>query len=119
VRHGKLCCTLLYFYDTGLGGSLLNIEKESQRENFYMRGNLAGVRPSSPQRASAPLCETSGFLCAKLCAKLFTQRGWEVSQRGAEHFRCNNPDKLCFALPRLHRRSGSSFSLSPPPHIGY
>jgi predicted AAA+ superfamily ATPase len=30
----------LYFYDTGLACSLLNIEKESQLENFYMRGNL-------------------------------------------------------------------------------
>ena len=30
----------LYFYDTGLVCSLLNIEQENQIENFYMRGNL-------------------------------------------------------------------------------
>jgi len=30
----------LYFYDTGLACALLNIEQESQIENFYMRGNL-------------------------------------------------------------------------------
>jgi len=30
----------LYFYDTGLVCSLLNIERVSQIENFYMRGNL-------------------------------------------------------------------------------
>jgi predicted AAA+ superfamily ATPase len=30
----------LYFYDTGLVCSLLNIEKDVQLENFYMRGNL-------------------------------------------------------------------------------
>jgi predicted AAA+ superfamily ATPase len=30
----------LYFYDTGLACSLLNIEQENQIENFYMRGNL-------------------------------------------------------------------------------
>jgi predicted AAA+ superfamily ATPase len=30
----------LYFYDTGLACSLLNIEKEAHLENFYMRGNL-------------------------------------------------------------------------------
>jgi predicted AAA+ superfamily ATPase len=30
----------LYFYDTGLVCSLLNIEKEIQLESFYMRGNL-------------------------------------------------------------------------------
>jgi predicted AAA+ superfamily ATPase len=30
----------LYFYDTGLACSLLNLEQESQLENFYMRGNL-------------------------------------------------------------------------------
>jgi predicted AAA+ superfamily ATPase len=30
----------LYFYDTGLVCSLLNIEKETQLESFYMRGNL-------------------------------------------------------------------------------
>jgi predicted AAA+ superfamily ATPase len=30
----------LYFYDTGLACSLLNIELENQIENFYMRGNL-------------------------------------------------------------------------------
>jgi predicted AAA+ superfamily ATPase len=30
----------LYFYDTGLVCSLLNIEKESQLDNFYMRGSL-------------------------------------------------------------------------------
>ncbi|MDR0414800.1 MAG: ATP-binding protein [Prevotellaceae bacterium] len=30
----------LYFYDTGLACSLLSIERESQLESFYMRGNL-------------------------------------------------------------------------------
>jgi predicted AAA+ superfamily ATPase len=30
----------LYFYDTGLACSLLNIERVNQIENFYMRGNL-------------------------------------------------------------------------------
>ena len=30
----------LYFFDTGLVCSLLNIEHESQIENFYLRGNL-------------------------------------------------------------------------------
>jgi predicted AAA+ superfamily ATPase len=30
----------LYFHDTGLACSLLNIEQENQLENFYMRGNL-------------------------------------------------------------------------------
>ena len=30
----------LYFYDTGLVCSLLNIEQERQVENFYLRGNL-------------------------------------------------------------------------------
>ena len=30
----------LYFYDTGLVCSLLNIEQEKQLENFYLRGNL-------------------------------------------------------------------------------
>ena len=30
----------LYFYDTGLACSLLNIEQEKQLETFYMRGNL-------------------------------------------------------------------------------
>ena len=30
----------LYFYDTGLACSLLNIEKEKQLETFYLRGNL-------------------------------------------------------------------------------
>ena len=30
----------LYFYDTGLVCSLLNIEQENQIETFYMRGNL-------------------------------------------------------------------------------
>ena len=30
----------LYFYDTGLACSLLNIEQENQIEHFYMRGNL-------------------------------------------------------------------------------
>ena len=30
----------LYFYDTGLACSLLNIEQEKQLETFYLRGNL-------------------------------------------------------------------------------
>ena len=30
----------LYFYDTGLVCSLMNIEQEKQLENFYLRGNL-------------------------------------------------------------------------------
>jgi predicted AAA+ superfamily ATPase len=30
----------LYFYDTGLVCSLLNIEQEKQLETFYLRGNL-------------------------------------------------------------------------------
>jgi predicted AAA+ superfamily ATPase len=30
----------LYFYDTGLACSLLNIEQENQIENFYLRGSL-------------------------------------------------------------------------------
>lgn len=30
----------LYFYDTGLACSLLNLENEKQMESFYMRGNL-------------------------------------------------------------------------------
>jgi predicted AAA+ superfamily ATPase len=30
----------LYFFDTGLVCSLLNIEQEKQLETFYMRGNL-------------------------------------------------------------------------------
>jgi predicted AAA+ superfamily ATPase len=30
----------LYFYDTGLACALLNIENETQIDNFYMKGNL-------------------------------------------------------------------------------